>query len=582
MTVYCENSTVLLDLSMSQSACAKARISDKLHEKGLLATNTGKALGDSWQFEQWSFDETQLKQEGRFESVLLVGTAFNGITVYDLLSDSSTHEQGRMALTFVCSALDSAIRADCLIPAVGAGGILVEHKEGVVSRILFLPQELFTLSLSSTNETERAKRDGYYKNPQLSGYAAIHFIQAALTYQALTGKVPFSQTDSNERTKDIHDKNFVPLAYAQPDLSQSHAQLTFFVDNALRRTAKVQVHKKSNSARRLSLTDSIAQSITESSEKNNLQKDERKNQFSKTVRYPLQDMQELFANSKTLPPEHFENLDSNRAWKCFTKRLGIKRWFRKHITLLSIIVAVIAVVSFLVLTWQQNRLSHATTEGLNSYELTQQFFSAYSNLDIVTLQASSSGSQMRRVIDMLSGFYVTAKTMETYNGSGKTVPPADWFVHNRGSSYNIYGLSNFFIDGTQAQLHPDIPTHRQHKNALTEENGQKLKEGDTVQHTVQFYFIFSEGFDELHVLKNTDRVTLTYTKNRWLVSALEESSEEKRIDIHTFYEDYAKTVEESQTEDVHLIVSNFAQMYPWASTAAELDEAKEFIEKNAI
>ena len=69
---------------MSQSACAKARISDKLHEKGLLATNTGKALGDSWQFEQWSFDETQLKQEGRFESVLLVGTAFNGITVYDL------------------------------------------------------------------------------------------------------------------------------------------------------------------------------------------------------------------------------------------------------------------------------------------------------------------------------------------------------------------------------------------------------------------------------------------------------------------------------------------------------------------
>ncbi len=578
MTVYCKDSTVLLDLNMTQNASAKARITDSMHEKGLLATRTE----NSWHFEPWSFDATTLKQNGRFETVLLTGTAFNGVTLSDLLSGNTTHEAGRKAVAYVCDALENAIQTDCEIPAVGAGGMLIEQNNGVVSRILFLPQQLFTLAVSGTANEERALLDGYYKNPQLKGDAAIQFIQTVLTYQALTGKVPFPQKDSNLRIQDIQDRNFIPLTLARPDIAKTQPLLAFFVDNALRRKAKVQVHKKSASADKLSLTDTIAQSITESEEKNSTEKSAQKNQFSKTIHFPVNQLYDLFADDKPLPKEFCENPQNNLAWKSFNRRLKIKRWFRKHITLLSIIAAVIAVITFLVITVYQNKLSHATTAGLNSQEVTQQFFSAYSNLDIVTLQASSSGSQMRRVIDMLSGFYVTAKTMETYNGSGKTVPPADWFVHNRGKAYNLYGLSHFYIDGTQAQLHPDIPTVRTHKQPVTEEEGHTLTKGDTTQHTVQFYFIFNEGFDALHVLKNTDTVTLTYTGDRWQVTALEEDSVETISDINQFYAEYAQTVQASQTDDIHAIVEAFAQTYPWASTWAELEEAKEYIEKNAI
>lgn len=109
---------------------------------------------------------------------------------------------------------------------VGAGGIIVSKD---FSKVLFLPKNLIEISLSSLGEENFSDLYGSYLNPVFSGKTAVRFLQAAIVYKAICGKVPFAEKSASAREIDIRDLNYCPLRYAVFGVDE---KILLFTENA--------------------------------------------------------------------------------------------------------------------------------------------------------------------------------------------------------------------------------------------------------------------------------------------------------------------------------------------------------------
>ena len=119
-------------------------------------------------------------------------------------------------------------------------------------------------------------------------------------------------------------------------------------------------------------------------------------------------------------------------------------------------------------------------------------------MDISVMQAVCKGSGTSSLLDTMSGFYVTSKVRQSMEPNTATVTPAEW-LYLPETSYQIFGLTQLYLDGTSASLYTVPHIRRDKPEPVTTESGRLLQDGDTTTVNAEYYFIHYDGIDSAAV-----------------------------------------------------------------------------------
>lgn len=528
--VFSKNGNIYLDTYMTQSAFSKSRLSMRLTENGVLATKNGTG----WTFSNWFFTGTKMEEQG---AMLLEGAGFSGLTLKDFF-DTQDNTRQYFASALVCSAIESAIQQKVGLTAIGAGGIIISSE---FERIIFLPSDLYETASQCAGKEIYAQSEGMYINKTLKSDAALHFTQSVIAYRALTKEMPFSQIDQELREEDYKDHNFIPLSQKIWSLDQNLAQS---VDNALKASSE-----KFKDLKNFPVAELFKElGITEDG---NTTPVIRKTNISN---------------------EKFEK-DSLKKQKNFQQMLKIKRWIRHNRTGLAIAGVAIAIAVGITGVFMQGNLQQPTTKSLTAFETVEMFYSAVNNLDSTATRASSKCKSANNITNMLSNIYVASKTRNAYNFKDKTVSPAEWFNFNYDGSYTMYGLSQFSIGTEKGNLFFEAPAKKTFPKSvkLTDPD---IKNKEQVTFTVSYNLVYNEGYDVLFIEEKEDKVILTFNKDRWIITDIQQTDiKSSHIGYKDFAEEY-KTVLESEDKNILKTAKTLRERYNWIPSNSELLEAE--------
>ena len=99
--VTCSDEKIFLNTFMTSLEFAKARFSEKISERGVLA----KKIDGAWNFESWNFEETN---ENSLGNVILEGKAFKGDSLKNLFAKINFSEADKINAVRAGAAVVSA------------------------------------------------------------------------------------------------------------------------------------------------------------------------------------------------------------------------------------------------------------------------------------------------------------------------------------------------------------------------------------------------------------------------------------------------------------------------------------------
>lgn len=590
--VFEKDGSLYLDTAMNQSGFAKSRYTERLAEKGMLAELTD----GSWKFTPWGFtgayiqasdeNETNIVMKHMNEKVFVTGKAFAGKTLKAYFDDTESKAAYSYAAGLVCSVMEAAAERSVKLPANGAGGIFIADD---FTKLIFLPETVFDNAVTPLRDENYLEEENAYICRSIKGPAALRYIQSVIAYRALTGEFPFAQKDRSIHHEDYIDHNFVRLEDKLYGVDES---LAFFIDNSLLRQAKTERHKKAPLADKRSLNEKITQNILEGATKakNELQE---KRILRAGVEFPLELLYKelglnsdgnLNADGSLNPPERklsvsIEKFSSSvqTRYEKKAKKLAVKRWFRHNSTPVTVITCVVAVMLFLFFTSVDNEQNTITTKGLTSFETVELFYSSLNSLNIPAAQECVKGKRANGMVDSAANFYVTTKQREAYIADEKFVPTAYWLNYNNENKYLIFGLSQITADGKPLSLYREGIQKKTKPDSLAIEDGKLLADKDTKTITAEYKLSYVTGVEELTIVEEKDILTLTYKKNRWIITDIDQTQNEKIINFTEFISDYnnAKT----ETGDVYKTAEILKGKYDFISTDFELKEAEDAISR---
>lgn len=531
--VFFEGTKLILDTCMTQSAFTKSRFSEQIGTSGHIASKDGS----SWNFDPWSFSETQLSDLPG-GTVSFTAEAFPGNTLREILcteNDSDENKtRARGVAAAVCSAIEGARAQKINLEHNGGEGIFISSD---CTKIIFLPEVFFTTAASSLGDEMFSDMQGLYVNANLTKDDSLAFTQAVIAYRMLAHQFPFPSKNTKERSEDILDANFKPLELLVP---QADKQLAKTIDSAL---SLVPRQKKSSQ--------------------------------KPAALFPA----EAFVKTMTEEPALCDLTTSAEYAK---KENSVKRhrWFRRHRAALTTAFAVTAVAVFILGTYFDSQMEKPTTRGLTSQQTVEMHYGAANRLDIESAQNSTAGGEMKGRVNILSNIYVSTKTRALYDAKLTCLTPAKWFCYNQ-TTFNIFGLTDFKINEQQATLYTKGAERKHAPKAITQENNIPLKNGDTKTYIVSFYMLRTEGSDEMFVTKIDETVNLVFKKNRWLIKSTDTVQEENKISKTEFYTDYSKAMKDS-SDDAKKAAELLRAKYEWVPSQSELEEAAADIEQNGI
>lgn len=527
--VFLQDGKIFLDSRMSGNVFVKAGFAGKIRENGLLA----ELNGETWNFSLWSFESTlssaDLKEfaQDKDETVFLEGSCFYGFVLSEYL-ESLEKEESIKACSLVCNALDSLDESNLPLSLVGAGGIIVSKD---FSKVLFLPKNLLEASLSSLGEENFSELYGKYLNPVFSGKTAVRFLQAVIVYKAICGKVPFAEKNASSRETDIRDLNYCPLRYAVFGVDE---KILLFTENAF---------------------------------------------AGKDCSFPKEEFSALELKEPSSSDLEKFKAESQKFLLCQEKRIRAKRWLRAKSTVIKICAAVFIFAIAAVVSLYRTFLEKRTTKGLTSLQTVEMYYSAVNLLDVDSARASSAKSLGGRV-DRLANIFVTGKTSSMYNAGNDLVPPSVWLVKNQ-LSHNIYGISNFTVDGSPCRTFFNGQRRKENPVAIFEENGQKIFLGETKEYQVGFFIFDSLGEDSLCVSLQKEKVSLEFKKDRWIITGIQTEIESRFLKFSELKTEYSAAMENCGG-DVFACASVLRQKYDFIPTDQEITDAEKYVEEQSL
>lgn len=527
--VFLQGEKIFLDSRMSGNVFVKAGFAGKIRENGLLA----ELNGETWNFSLWSFESTlssaDLKEfaQDKDETVFLEGSCFYGFVLSEYL-ESLEKEESIKACSLVCNALDALDESKSALSLVGAGGIIVSKD---FSKVLFLPKNLIEISLSSLGEENFSDLYGSYLNPVFSGKTAVRFLQAVIVYKAICGKFPFAEKNASSREVDIRDLNYCPLRYA---VFGVYEKILLFTENAF---------------------------------------------AGKDCLFPKEEFSALELKEPSSSDLEKFKAESQKFLLSQEKRIRAKRWLRAKSTVIKICAAVFIFAIAAVVSLYRTFLEKRTTKGLTSLQTVEMYYSAVNLLDVDSARASSAKSLGGRV-DRLANIFVTGKTSSMYNAGNDLVPPSVWLVKNQ-LSHNIYGISNFTVDGSPCRTFFNGQRRKENPVAIFEENGQKIFLGETKEYQVEFFIFDSLGEDSLCVSLQKEKVSLEFKKDRWIITGIQTEIESRFLKFSELKTEYSAAMENCGG-DVFACASVLRQKYDFIPTDQEITDAEKYVEEQSL
>ena len=577
--VFSKDGTLYLNTVLSQSAFAKSRMAERLSEEGLYAKKTE----NGWTFSSWTFSDSILGSDINLseadsllsdnEHVFLRCRAFDGLSLknyfdmdYSKKLDESEKAKVALASSLVCTLIEDAIKEDKKVPQNGAGGIFISN---AFDEAIFLPDGLYRNASSCAGEESESEYRGLYINESLSFPQREKFMQAVIIYRALAGSFPFSSLNKKQREEDIRDGNFTPLKNKVWALSPA---LSDFVDSAL-----------ASSSAQSGYATKILKEGSEKSKNTNLS-----SPCPLSILYKELGLTEegeipkggtLFSviRKSDISQEQFE--EANKKQETSQKRaVFIHRWLRKNQTGLIIAACVILFASVVAGAAAKSYSEAPTTKGLNSIETIEVFYSALNMLDSSTAQNCIKGKEPKGIVDVITNIFVVSKSRTAYNHKEELVSPAEWLVFNYEGNYNIYGLTEFNVKYEKRDLFTAAPANKNHKPIIKEEWGEEIKDKKTKVYDVSYYVMRNETKEDLIIEEFLDRVTLTYNKNRWVITGLlHNMTSSETYSFASFIKDYSASLS-LHSNDILLSLEPLREYYTGLPTDTEVLSAQKHLE----
>ena len=581
-------SEIIFDTGLSESAFAKTRLSNLLSESGIAAFADKKFGSDmTFSFSEWKFDGVKTIGDGDDAHVHLFGRFGEEEEMLSLAEIFLRAERGGEAERYAAAAasyatvcaIEEAKKENVKIENIGAGGIYVKTAPGFAEKpaLLFLPQALFDKACASGGESY-AKLQGYWISKALSERrSALSFTQAVIAYRALAKRMPYDKSDESARSTDEYDKNYMKLEHVINGVDKSLAES---VDAALELPARsIEAERKnthgSHDVHGAADTPHTAEAL------HTANKQEEKP-------FPLQAFYaELgieggalkdVSHPAALPQAEFAAKVASY-YKTKKRSLRARRTFRRNTGTIAACFALAAVIAFFAFSAVRDARHRPSAVGLTSFEVAEAFYEAIHTQNVELVGAMSSGKVSKRYGDIVGSIYVVNKARSAYDPKNGIIAPETWFAflseENAEARRDVYGITSFTLDGRESSLEVRVPERSEKRTPVRSEGGAPLDDGAQTVHMAEYYTVRTDGeTGEFIIERNCDTVRLTYKKNRWAVTGIEEKEENVSVDTAAFKSDAICALQKYEG-DAALASSALKEKYPWVPDRIVVQRAAE-------
>ena len=544
---------------LGEYAFGKTNYNSIVTQKGLLARCDSKPDEPlHFSFSPWTFgDIKSFDIEGHDERIVFFCApnpfSKDAETLYTLFAkagqpDASVSDKDKMyqASLAMCALLTQAAGEEIDIPVNGAGGILVDGND-----FLLLPHDIFVHSIAGLDNVEQADLHNCWINPTLTGLPALCFIRASYAYKMLTGRFAYPAADSLTRNADLLDKKFLPLELCVNGINEELAQA---VNNGLKLNSN---------------------SVSIPGKK---QKGKKSEDLVPKVEFPIELLKNAKQNlSSKMSQEEFENKIKSFQ-KLQNSKIYTKRTLRRNATAFTAGFIAIVVLILIIRGSYKSYLDNYTTKGLTSVQTIQTFFKGMNNLDIPLIQTFIKGKAANRYLDTISNVYVISKQRQSNLGDGGYQKPAKYFItvtdQKKNKLTEMYGATNIRIDGKPYDEYIELAKNGDKPEPVASEQGITINKGDTSVHVVEYYLLYTEGDDsDIFVTYNRDTVTLTFKKDKWIITDIDTYSEDIAVNSNALKTEYFNRVLENNG-DVVKAVRDLSLTYDFLPSQNEMQIEK--------
>lgn len=545
-----ENGELRLNTNLDEYTFGKTAHDAVLSQEGVLF--------DGKNFRQWTFEEVKsydAEKNGKAERLVFY-CAKNPLsegarTLAELLEEGG--EKALSATLAACTALTAAAKDGNQIPMVGAGGIMIDG-----NKVLFAPESLYSYAANTLPAQETLLQHQGYLNETIKGLPALCFERAAIIYRLLTGRLPFTAADSISRNADIFDRKFLPLEYC---INGIDSELASAVNNGLR-------------------LNSTAVNVPGKRKKGKTSEDLRPE-----ADFPLEKLEEAFRLSQKQAEEGNDKAFEEKVsayLKSQTSKINTKRTIKRNSTTIAVIVAALVIVAVVIGNTIKTRGSDYTSIGLTSSQTISAYMNGVNEKDTMLLSDFGDGKSINSFSDTVSRIYVMHKQRLTFGDNGFGYP-ANWlFYITDDAKYErsgVYGVTNLKIDGKPAEHVAKLYKKNEKPEPLTQEGGITLEKGSTSVHKIEYYMIYTEGEEvDYMVDKISATVTLSWKKNRWVITDIEENKKQGLgVDCNKFKADYFSELKKSGGEVIPA-VDALRSKYEWLPEKEAMQRERDQIE----
>ena len=468
-------------------------------------------------------------------------------------------EKSLQAVKAVCQAYQIAAKSKLEFPIMGAGGILVDLSKNE-TKILFLPQGLYKNTVSGLSASDYYEEEGAWINQTIYNLPAICFERAVFVYKLLTGSFPYANIDQIERNADILDQNFLPLEMAIDGID-------------------LQLAKEVNKA--LKLNSNVV----------NIPGKKKKGKNSEDLKpnpdFPMELLDQAWKLSKEQKAKT-KNTDFEEKAQSYMKRkksqIRTKRRIRRNTAKIGVGIALAIVLATIISNTIKTNQGQYYTKGLTSTQTIQAFFMGINAKDVTMISNFVKGKKPQNYVDMVSQIYVLSKQRKIYDKDNGFASPENWLLFSTNAEKydmsGLYGVTQLKIDGKAYPINVKVYKKNQKPEAVTQEGDILLKDKDQSVRKVEYYLLHSEGENfNIVVEKITDIFTLTYKKDRWIITDISSSSESVKVKPLVFKNDYLNQLILTNG-DVIKAVDQLRLSYDWLPGKTELEMEKELMEWN--
>ncbi len=516
-----ENNELRLNSALTEYEFGKTKYNSVVTQEGVLF--------DGKNFLQWTFEDVKsysAEKNGQTENLVFycmknpLSPAAKSLAEYYELGGEACLK----AVKAVCAAITAAALNENPLPLVGAGGIMIDG-----DKVLFAPEELFKYAANSLSGEEALQQQTGFVNETINGLPALCFERAAIIYRLLAKTLPFTAADSITRNADILDRKFLPIEYCVNGID---SQFALAVNSALK-------------------LNSNAVNIPGKKKKGKDSED-----LKPSAEFPLEKLDEAFRLSQTQTSDQAFEEKKAAYLKAQNSKINTKRNIKRNTTGIIVAAVFILIGAIVTLSTVKSHLDDYTSIGLTSVETIQAYLAGANSKDTALLQDFSDGKSTNSFNDMVSRIYVMHKQRLAYGGNDNGFAyPSNWlFFSTDPQKYKrsgIFGLTNAKVDNKTVPLFIELKKLKDKPEPLTKEGNITLENGSNSVHKIEFYMILSDGEEvDFTVDKCVGTITLTYVKNRWIISDFNYDYIPLNVDCEAFKTDYFAAVKECEGDPI--------------------------------